>query len=171
MADLDDLIARADSLGNDDQTSPGKEPDKMPGPDAASTTTDDDARELIPLEGRICMQAATLAALIGKVFPSVRKVLTDEACEEIGNELAPLARKWKWDGPIQSFKYEAEVRALSIVAPLGFAVVQAIREDWAVMNAGPVPGDDTRPDAASTGMASAPAAGQGARPAGMIQPE
>lgn len=162
MENVKDLIARADALGNDDAPPKGAAPPDGTPPDGAQEP--DGAAELVPLEGRICMQAATFAALVGKVFPSVRKVLTDEACEEIGTELAPLARKWKWDGPLQAFKYDAEVRALMTVAPLGFAIYQAIKEDLAVMNAEPVSGDDTR-------TASDAPPRPTTKPSGMIQPE
>lgn len=165
MAELDDLVKRADALGGaaDETNEPNGE--KPPGADPGGGGHDDDA-ELIPLEGRLCMQAAMFAAMVGKFFPSVKKVMSDEVCEEIGNELAPLARKWNMDGAVSAFKYEAEARAFITVAPLGFAIYQAIREDLRVMNAEPVPGDDTRPAAPSPGASKA-----GAKPSGLIQPE
>lgn len=162
--DMDELINRADALGADKAPPGEKGADAGADPGTDSKQQPGNDTELIPLEGRICLQVATAAALIGKVFPSVRKVLNDEACEEVGNELAPLARKWNMDGPIKAFKYEAEVRALLVVAPLGFALYQAIREDWAVMNAEPVPGDDTK-----TGQPAPPP--PPSKPSGMIQPE
>lgn len=83
-------------------------------------------------------EAASIAALVqimaglfAPVFPSLQKIYTDTACQQIGDAAAPVMAKHGWTTGELLGKYAEELALLAVVAPLGFATWQGIQTDIA----------------------------------------
>lgn len=89
----------------------------------------------IPLEREIAGMFAMIGAGAGQFLPSVKLVLDEAACKQLGDVLAPLARKYGLDRHLAGFKWRLEVQALFVVVPLALAVKGAVEHDLAQIRA------------------------------------
>ncbi len=155
---VDPLIAEAERVQGE-----------LDGTAAASTTspaTASPAAPVLTLDRELAMVAETVGAVLASFFPSVKAVLTEKKCEEIGAAVAPVLVKYGLDRYVAGFAWKAEVEALMCVAPVVLAVKAAILHDLALMRAHQEKRDKAPPPAAGEG-APPPAA---APPAAMLQP-
>jgi len=130
----------------------------------------------LSLEQEFAGLVAMIGAGLGKWLPSVKNVLNEQACAEVGQVLAPVAHKYGLARYVENFAWRVELQALIVVVPIGFAVADAVRQDLAALKqkreaqgagapAGALGEGSPAPAAQAAGSSAAPA-GQ----PGMLQP-
>lgn len=93
----------------------------------------------LPLDREIAGLAATIGAVLAQFFPSVKPVLTEEKCAEIGAAVAPVLVKYGIERYFAGFAWRTELQALLTVGPVVIAVRAAIVHDLAAMRAAQSP--------------------------------
>lgn len=144
-----------------------------PGADAAAVT-DHTGGDQVPaapaapelaLEVELAGVAAMIGATLGQFFPSVKPILTEQKCGELGAVLAPVAVKYDLVRYIRGFAWRVELQAAMVVAPVLVAVRQAITADLAAMRAPPA-----APSSPALGEGAAVASSAPAAPVEMLKP-
>jgi hypothetical protein len=89
----------------------------------------------ISLERELAGMFAMMAAAAGQFLPAIRRVLNDEACKQLGDALAPVARKYDLAKYLEGFAWRVELQAIMVTVPIAFAVVAAAKHDLAAIRA------------------------------------
>lgn len=82
-----------------------------------------------PLSTEIGGLFAALGAGLGQFFPSIKIVLTDEKCGELGGALAPVLEKWGLAKHFAGFAWRVELQAVMVVIPTAIALRAAVMHD------------------------------------------
>lgn len=110
----------------------------------------------------VLLVLGTALPVLGKLYPSLQAVYTDEAQAAIAETLGPLLAKHGIDLKDFGGNYREEIAAALVCGPIAWATVQAVKADIAArmetkpqaekpkpIRAAPKPGDyDYRPDGA-----------------------
>lgn len=75
--------------------------------------------------------AGALLAVMGPIFPSVKKLYTDDVTQAAAASLAAVCVKHGWLSGGLMGEYAEEMTALMVCGPLAFATVQAAKSDLA----------------------------------------
>lgn len=124
----------------------------------------------IPLEREIEGTFMLVAGAIGKFLPSVKVVLDQESCEELGKVLAPIARKYGLERHVAGFRWREEIQALIVVVPIAIGVKAAIAHDLAQYRAQAKASAGAQPGADLGGQDPAAQASPASSPAPAAQP-
>jgi hypothetical protein len=89
------------------------------------------AEPALPLERELAGMFAMMGAGAGHFLPSVKAALNDEACKQLGDVLAPVARKYGLEKYLAGFAWRVELQAVMVVVPIGLAVKAAVQHDLA----------------------------------------
>ena len=122
----------------------------------------------LSLEQELTGLVAMIGAGLGHWLPSVKGVLNEGACAEVGKVLAPVAHKYGLARYVEGFAWRVELQALTVVVPIGMALAEAVRQDLAELRR-KREGEKGSSPAAALGEASPAPAASAAQP-GMLQP-
>jgi hypothetical protein len=126
----------------------------------------------LPLERELAGMFAMMGAGAGHFLPSVKTALNDEACKQLGDVLAPVARKYGLEQYLAGFAWRVELQAVMVVVPIALAVKAAVHHDLAELarrQAEAEGGRNLHPAGAVSPVYLQPAAAVSA-PVGMLQP-
>ena len=128
----------------------------------------------LSLEQEFAGLVAMIGAGLGHWLPSVKNVLNETACAEVGKVLAPVAHKYGLARYVEGFAWRVELQALTVVVPIGLAVAEAVRQDLAELRRKAEGGGGRAPATAVLGEALPPVpparSSQASAPPGMLQP-
>ncbi len=79
------------------------------------------------------MAFSMVTPVLFTIYPSLQKVLTGDAIEQLAGVYGPLMTKYEFNGSDAFSKYKEEIAALAVTFTIGSAALVAIREDAAVM--------------------------------------
>lgn len=105
--------------------------DQQIAPVAPKTEPEQPAQPAPTEAASIAALVQIMAGLFAPVFPSLQKIYTDTACQQIGDAAAPVMAKHGWTTGELLGKYAEELALLAVVAPLGLATWQGIQTDIA----------------------------------------
>lgn len=91
--------------------------------------------EALPLDRELAGMFAMLGVGLGKFLPSVASVLNEQACNELGGVLAPVAEKYGIAHYITGFAWRVELQALIVAGPIVFGTIAAVRQDIEALKA------------------------------------
>jgi hypothetical protein len=89
------------------------------------------AEPALPLERELAGMFAMMGAGAGHFLPSVKTALNDEACKQLGDVLAPVARKYGLEQYLAGFAWRVELQAVMVVVPIALAVKAGAQHDLA----------------------------------------
>lgn len=128
------LLEKGEQLDREARGEPDPQPKQPePGP-APGPELEQNAGEA-QLERNIAGTFAMFGAGVGRFLPSVKLILDESACAELGRELAPVARKYDVASWFGEFKWKEEFRAAMILVPTIIALRQAVEHDLAAARA------------------------------------
>lgn len=76
---------------------------------------------------------AAVGAGLGAFFPSVKGVLDESKCDELGQVIAPVLEKYGLAQYFAGFAWRVELQAAFVVIPTVIAIKEAIQTDVAAM--------------------------------------
>lgn len=80
------------------------------------------------------MMLGLAVPILSKLYPSLEKVYTDEACGQIAASVGPLLAKYNVNLADWGSAYKEEIGALFVCGPIAWATVQAVKADIAARN-------------------------------------
>jgi hypothetical protein len=127
--------------------------------------TGQEAPPAVPLADQLAGLLQMLTGLLKPVLPTVASIYSPEVCSAVGNAMAPVCNKHGWLQDGIGGKYAEEIMALAVIAPLGYATVQAAKSDIAANKAKEIPAPEKSAGASLFEAVPTPAPSQ-ADPAG-----
>jgi hypothetical protein len=125
-AKADDAELRAD----DPTTAPGQPGEPAKG-SALGNNQEGPGAPALPLDQSITLLVCDVRDVLGEFFPTVKLVLHEGKCQQLGVKLAPVARKYKWEAFFDGFAWREELQAVMAGVPTAFNVYRAVQHDIA----------------------------------------